>query len=131
MPVSDGQVYLTNGILTTEPAEGYSHYETGRPLIAYEWPGSLNVSDGNTVSSGWLTVRKFLDKFYLENGNAYTNIPNWTYVSNSEPSVYYRELIQTLRPYQWSGLNPQSTSNRMVRDANYSYYINTNEAWYE
>lgn len=131
MPVSDGQVYLTNGILTTEPAEGYSHYETGRPLIAYEWPGSLNVSDGNTVSTGWLTVRKFLDKFYLENGNAYTNIPNWTYVSNSEPSVYYRELIQTLRPYQWSGLNPQSTSNRMVRDANYSYYINTNEAWYE
>lgn len=131
MPVSDGQVYLTNGILTTEPAEGYSHYETGRPLIAYEWPGSLNVSDGNTVSTGWLTIRKFLDKFYLENGNAYTNIPNWTYVSNSEPSVYYRELIQTLRPYQWSGLNPQSTSNRMVRDANYSYYINTNEAWYE
>lgn len=123
-------LYLTYGLLSTSKREEIDDYQMGRNMIAYEWPGSINA-DGTINNSGWLTTRKFLGDFYLENTAIYDNLPNWMYKINAAPSEYYKDYLTNDTPYGLCGLDDKTTSNRMVRNSDYTYYINTNEAWYE
>lgn len=132
MKCSNGTLYLTYGTLSTLPREEVKEdYLDGHNIIAYEWPGSIKAEDGSVLDKGWLTTRKFLGDFYLENGNQYDNVPNWSYTTNAQTNSYYQDLLKDKQPFKLSGMTPQSLNNRMVRDKNYTYYINTNEAWYE
>ena len=131
MNCSDGTLYLTYGTLSTLRQEEVQNYLEGHNIIAYEWPGSIKAQDGSVLTEGWLTTRKFLGDFYLENSNQYDNLPNWSYISNSKANGYYQHLLDSKQPFELSGITPQSLENRMVRNKDYTYYINTNEAWYE
>jgi len=131
MNCSNGTLYLTYGSLSTIPHEGVSTYLDGHNIIAFEWPGSIKAEDGSVLDKGWLTTRKFLGDFYLENDVRYHNLPNWSYKTNVETNAYYKHLLNNEQPFSLSGMTPRSINNRMVRDNGYTYYINTNEAWYE
>ena len=131
MNCSDGTLYLTFGTLSTAPYGEVQDYLDGHHMIAYEWPGSIKAQDGSVLTEGWLTTRKFLGDFYLENNNRYDNLPNWTYQTDVQTNAYYQHLLNDGQPFSLSGLTPQSVTNRMVRNDDYTYYINTNEAWYE
>lgn len=131
MNCSNGTLYLTCGTLSTARQENVQNYLDGHNIIAYEWPGSIKAQDGSVLTKGWLTIRKFLGNFYLENSNRYDNLPNWSYVEKAKVNANYQHLLNDEKPFSLSGMTPRSFNNRMVRNSDYTYYINTNEAWYE
>lgn len=131
---TDGNFYLAFGCLSLNPISGVN-YQPGHLVPGYEWPGSINVVNGN-ISGELLLTRKFLGNFYLENSGKYNNLPNWFYVVQPVKNDYYQNMLKDYTPYRLSGIGigkqgTANTANRMVRSDNYTYYINKNEAWYE
>lgn len=136
--VNDPQtVYMHFGYLSTREFDGVS-YTTGTKRIGYEWPGSIDIN-GNIVNREALcTTRKFMGNFYLDNEKQYDNLPNWSYTKTEWNYKYYMdnypELFNSDKPYELSGIKingrkgSENTANRMVRNYNYTYYINTSEA---
>lgn len=136
--------YLTCGCLSVAPVGGIT-YQPSHLLLGYEWPGSVNVADGSIYplngsqkkDSKFLTIRKFLGNFYLEDKEEYSNLPNWTYVKIPFLNAYYKDKLGNDKPFELSGIhisgnrNIENLTKRMMRNDNYTYYINTNEAWYE
>lgn len=126
--------YLTFGCLSFEPTDGQS-YQDAEYLIGYEWPGSLDI-DGKITTSSWYRTRKFLGDFYLETDKKFNDLPNWEYVSTGNAYPHYSEELKVNRPYELSGIKIQNKDgagnihNRMIRCADYHYYINRKEMWY-
>lgn len=133
---SGNNIYISCGCLSTSKMEGVN-YISSNIMLAYEWPGSINI-DGNIGNAGdFLTIRKFLGDFYLENDKKYENLPNWTYSTEEFKNSYYGNRLQSDVPYKLSGVQINgkkgidNLKDRMVRNFTYIYYINKNEAWYE
>jgi hypothetical protein len=129
-------VYLNFGCLDAAPLSGQTYLDA-HYLVGYEWPGSIDVLTGNVASRGYVLTRKFLGDFYLENGNQYSNLPNWSYETVATTNYAYDDLLRKNTPYDVGGIRLSGRSgydnlkNRMVRNANYRYYLNKKECWYE
>lgn len=134
-----GKVYLNFGCVETSPIEG-QEYVKGRPLIGYEYPGGIDTATGDCTYSGFVTVTKFLGDFYLENGDRYSNLPNWRWspsYANSAAVEYYKSYLNSDNVYNLSGLKVsgrtgvENLKNRMIRNSDYRYVLNREEGWYE
>ena len=134
--VATDKVYLTFGYLDPAPTGGVS-YQSGLLRLGYEWPGSI-ATDGSLANRGEVrTTRKFLGHFYLDSEKNYANLPNWTYQTVAPDNRHYEEEYAAQfaagLPYTLSGVGLAGRSgaanlvNRMVRDDDYVYYINTTE----
>lgn len=134
--VNTDKVYLTFGYLSSEKTNG-ADYTQGTLRIGYEWPGSIAVNGSIANKQDICTTRKFLGDFYLDTDKKYINLPNWTFITSSEENKYYKdtypELFKKDLPYELSGIKLDgktgldNLSNRMVRNSDYVYYINTTE----
>lgn len=134
--VNSDKVYLTFGYLSSEKTNG-ADYTQSTLRIGYEWPGSISINGSIANKNDICTTRKFLGNFYLDTDKKYTNLPNWTYITSSDENKYYKETYPELfnrdRPYELSGIKLNGKTgldnlvNRMVRNSDYVYYINTSE----
>lgn len=132
------KIFLNFGSLECQETEGVN-YQEGKFIIGYEWPGSI-LKDGTLAKNKpYYETRKFLGNFYLNTGDKFTDLPNWTYQSESMWNSYYEKYFGELTadkkemPYELSGIQLNKRSgkehlqNRMVRNADYVYYINSTE----
>lgn len=134
--VNTNKVYLTFGYLSSDKTNG-ADYTKSTLRIGYEWPGSIDINGSITNKQDICTTRKFLGDFYLDTDKKYTNLPNWTYRTSSDENKHYKdtypELFKKDLPYELSGIKINNKTgldnlvNRMVRNSDYVYYINTNE----
>lgn len=137
-PVSGNTLYLNCGILSTQPTDGIE-YAAGKATLGYEWPGSLDIN-GNLAGQPYYETRKFLDRFYITTADSYSNLPNWSYCKDDGLSKYmndeYGDMLRKNDPYALSGIvlngrgGKANLSNRMVRNDDYTYYINSTEIKY-
>ncbi len=137
-PVSGNTLYLNCGFLSTQPTDGIK-YSAGKATLGYEWPGSLGTN-GNLTGQPYYETRKFLDRFYITTASSYDNLPNWSFCKDAGLSDYMNEtygiMLQKNDPYALSGIvlsgrtGKANLSNRMVRNDDYTYYINSTEIKY-
>lgn len=137
-PTIGDKVYLDFGYLECQSKEGVN-YQEGKFIIGYEWPGSILIDGTLTKDKSYYETRKFLGDFYLNTDEKFTDLPNWTYQTESMWSSYYDKYIKELSdkeqelPYQFSGIQLKGRSgkghlkNRMVRNGDYVYYMNSTE----
>ena len=132
------KVFLNFGYLESQGKEGVN-YQEGKFIIGYEWPGSI-LTDGTLAKDKpYYETRKFLGNFYLNTDGKFTDLPNWTYQSESMWNSYYEKFFKELPadkqelPYELSGIQLKERSgkdhlkNRMMRDGDYVYYMNSTE----
>lgn len=133
-----GKVYLNFGTLECQGKEGVN-YQTGKFIIGYEWPGSI-LPDGTLAKDKpYYETRKFLGNFFLNTDQKFTDLPNWDYQGESLSNSYYEGFFKKLPannqelPYRLSGIQLKGRTgkghlgNRMVRNNNYVYYMNSTE----
>ena len=136
---TDGRtLYLNFGYLGTQPVDGIT-YATGKATLGYEWPGSLTV-DGTLSGRPYYETRKFLDRFYIDTASSFDNLPNWSYLKKDGLSEYmndtYGDMLGVNMPYGLAGIvvkgrdGISNLSERMVRNEDYTYYINSTEIKY-
>ncbi len=137
-PTDGRTLYLNFGYLSTQPADGI-RYADGKATLGYEWPGSL-TTDGTLSGQPYYETRKFLDRFYINTASSYGNLPNWSYRTDDGLSRYmtdtYGAVLNGNAPYRLSGIaldgrgGRANLSERMVRNDDYTYYINSTEIKY-
>ena len=130
--------YLNFGSLEAQGKEGVD-YQEGKSIIGYEWPGSILIDGTLAQDKPYYETRKFLGNFYLDTDGKFADLPNWTYQSESMWNSYYEKFFKELPankqelPYELSGIKlngrrgKDHLKNRMVRDVDYVYYINSTE----
>jgi MAC/perforin domain len=115
---SESRVYMNGGALS--PVK-YSNleYEASHLILGCERPGGIAI-DGS-LAGEMVKVRKHFGHFYLENKNAYSNLPGWNFTADApEEVVYYPEYIER-----------EEYKGRMVRGEDYIYRYNVTEIGYE
>ena len=114
----DGNIYMNIGSLSTKRLV-VADYLEGHPVAGVERPGGIAI-DGSLAGQPVRVVKHF-GHFYLNNKNRYDNLPNWSFV-NKQPdeAKNYPEYFDATT---WK--------DRMVRNDDYVYILNTTEIGYE
>ena len=119
--MSDGNLYLTGGVLTTASFDQVD-YQEGHLVLGCERPGGIGI-DGK-LAGEMVKVQKHFGHFYLaDDKNRYDNLPNWSYMTAAPAEAMDVSYKDYFKNGTWQ--------NRMVRDNTYVYVFNTTELGYE
>ena len=114
----DGNIYMNGGKLSITPMVA-AEYMEGHPVVGVERPGGIDI-EGKLAGTP-VRVKKYFGHFYLNNKNRYDNLPNWSFVAKQpiESHIY---------PEYFDGT---TWKDRMVRNDDFMYILNTTEIGYE
>jgi hypothetical protein len=117
---STDRFYMNCGVLSFTRDANVQYGQT-HPVVGCELPGSIDVN--GQLSGGVNLVHKYFGHFYLDDKNAYDNIPNWEYTDRFPSEASY----DVYRTY----FSDSTYVNRMVRSDYYYYIYNPTEIDYE
>ena len=131
--VYNNKLYLNCGYFELTPNDKMD-YQPVTVTCDYEWPGSI-LPDGSVAKPKVYRTRRFLGNFYLNTDMEFSNIPNWSYTTSDNYNSNYDKWLKDLGdlPYEVSKIKldgrsgKENTTNRMIRNDDYSYIINGSE----
>lgn len=114
--IIDDKIYMNYGSLSAQPKD--IDYQASHLILGCERPGGIGIN--GELSGEMCKIYKHFGHFYLDNKNKYDNLPGWSYSDClPEEANNYKDYF------------PNDTySNRMVRNDDYIYQLNSTEVGY-